>query len=100
MEGKPVTAFLLTALTLYAVWLWRQGRLGHISGGGAMVPAPGEKAARPPIPPGWKPGPPPTTAMPQMPFAPTGMKKGEPVEPSYSGEPGWQFDLGAIFGVR
>jgi len=59
MNGKPVTSFLVTALILYAIWLWRQGRLGHI-GGGAMVPSPG-KVSGPPIPPGmgWRVGTPP-----------------------------------------
>jgi hypothetical protein len=38
-EGRPVTTFLVVSLILYALFLWRQGRLGHI-GGGAMVPMP------------------------------------------------------------
>ncbi len=64
MSGKPVTAFLVTALILYAIWLWRQGRLGHV-GGGAMVPAPGpkdtpaNKMGWPPEPFGWTKGTPP-----------------------------------------
>ena len=59
MNGKPLTSFLITAFTLYAIWLWRQGRLGHI-GGGAMAPKP--KFTGPPIPEGtggWKVGTPP-----------------------------------------
>lgn len=59
-KGKPVTSFLITAIALYAVWLWRHGRLGHISKV-EMLPRP---VLGPPIPPGlvlggWKVGTPP-----------------------------------------
>jgi hypothetical protein len=47
-EGKPVTTFLVVSLILYALFLWRQGRLGHI-GGGALVPPPATFIG-PPVP--------------------------------------------------
>jgi hypothetical protein len=28
MEGKPITTFLVTALMLWAIYLWKHGRLG------------------------------------------------------------------------
>lgn len=34
MGGKPITTFLITALILWAVYLWRHGRLGQTQ----MVP--------------------------------------------------------------
>ena len=41
MEGKPITTFLITALILWGVYLWRQGRLGQVQ----MLPHPKEAAA-------------------------------------------------------
>jgi hypothetical protein len=38
MEGKPITAFLVTALILWAVYLWRQNRLGVSAIPAARVP--------------------------------------------------------------
>jgi hypothetical protein len=86
MEGKPVTAFLVTALILYAIWLWRQGRLGHI-GGGAVVPSP--KFISPPVPAEmgrWQVGTPPIAS----PTSPEEMRQSYPaVSPQFpaSGDP-------------
>lgn len=62
MEGKPITMFLVTALILWGIYLWRQGRLGQVQ----MLPHPAQVAAPligppapligPPVPtgPGWQ----------------------------------------------
>ena len=45
--GKPITVFLLTALVLWAIYLWRHGRLGQTQ----MLPHPADAApASPPAP--------------------------------------------------
>lgn len=63
MGGKPITAFALTALILWAVYLWRQGRLGK---------------------PGLLPHPPTTPRL----IGPPAPTAGPPVPPSLL--PGWQ----------
>lgn len=62
MDGKPITTFLATALILWGIYLWRQGRLGQVQ----MLPHPAQAAAPligppapligPPVPrgPGWQ----------------------------------------------
>lgn len=65
MQGKPITTFLVTALILWGIYLWRQGRLGQVQ----MLPHPAQAAASltpgpafvgppqfvgPPMPPGWQ----------------------------------------------
>lgn len=59
MDGKPITTFLIVALILWGIYLWRQGRLGQVQ----MLPHPGQVAASlkpgpqfvgPPLPPGWQ----------------------------------------------
>jgi hypothetical protein len=56
MEGKPVTTFLITALVLWAVYLWKHGRLGKPG----LLPAPAlprKQEERKPQPGGgWKQG--------------------------------------------
>jgi hypothetical protein len=66
MEGRPITVFIVTALTLWAVYLWHNGRLG-VSG---VLPHPADapKLIGPPVPfigprlpgvsapPGWQSG--------------------------------------------
>ena len=67
MEGRPITVFIVTALVLWAVYLWHQGRLG-VSG---VLPHPADAAPKligPPVsligprlpgstaPPGWQAG--------------------------------------------
>jgi hypothetical protein len=57
-EGKPITAFLITALVLWALYLWKHNRLGKPG----LLPHPADvapKPAVPPIPGGWRPGTPP-----------------------------------------
>lgn len=49
MEGKPITTFLVVALILWGIYLWRQGRLGQVQ----MLPHPAQAAAPligPPVP--------------------------------------------------
>lgn len=60
--GKPITTFLIVALILWGIYLWRQGRLGQVQ----MLPHPAQVAAPligppapligPPVPagPGWQ----------------------------------------------
>lgn len=58
-EGKPITAFLITALILWALYLWKAGRLGKPG----LLPHPTDvapKPAGPPIPGGWQSGAPPS----------------------------------------
>ena len=64
-EGKPITSFVVTALILWIIYLWRAGRLGRPG----MLPHPTEWPAPsvgpvqgPPIPGGWRPGAPPSAA--------------------------------------
>lgn len=54
LDGKPITTFLIVALVLWSIYLWRQGRLGQVQ----MLPHPAQAAAAmtgPPAPgtPGW-----------------------------------------------
>lgn len=61
--GKPITVFLITALALWAVYLWRHGRLGQTQ----MLPHPADAApASPSVGPagGWRSGAPPVLAWP------------------------------------
>ena len=67
MEDKPLTVYMVTALVLWALYLWRQGRLGRPallpmppamrspSGPPVLPPVPGTPGA----PQGWQPGTPP-----------------------------------------
>lgn len=41
MDGKPITTFLIVALILWGIYLWRQGRLGQVQ----MLPHPAQVAA-------------------------------------------------------
>lgn len=41
MQGKPITTFLIVALILWGVYLWRQGRLGQVQ----MLPHPAQAAS-------------------------------------------------------
>ena len=66
-EGKPITSFVVTALVLWIIYLWRAGRLGRPG----MLPHPTEWPAPsvgpvqgPPIPGGWRPGAPPIQVPP------------------------------------
>ncbi len=46
MNQRPVSTTLLTALLLWALWLWRRHKLQGVS------PAPAAPALGPPVPPG------------------------------------------------
>lgn len=63
MQDRPITAFVLTALVLWAVYLWRAGRLGKPG----LLPHPADAAPRPAAAP---------PVLPQVPGTP--------------GAPGWQ----------
>ena len=54
-QGKPITTFLVTALVLWAIYLWKHGRLGKT----ALLPSPAGPVNGPPLPPGWQAGTPP-----------------------------------------
>lgn len=71
MDGKPITTFLVTALILWGIYLWRQGRLGQVQ----MLPHPAQVAA--PLIGPVQPLTLPKAAMPHL----------EPAPPS---GPGWQ----------
>ena len=67
MEGKPITTFLITALLLWAIYLWKHGRLGKpgLLPHPSEWPAPSAGAVKgPPVPGGWQPGPPPKGVLP------------------------------------
>ena len=58
MGGKPISTFLVTAIVLWMVYLWRQGRLGKPG----LLPRPelgGKPIQGPPPPGGWRSGTPP-----------------------------------------
>lgn len=54
LDGKPITTFLIVALVLWGVYLWRQGRLGQVQ----MLPHPAQAAAAMTGPPAPVTGPP------------------------------------------
>ena len=58
MEGKPIPAFLVTAITLWAIYLWKHSRLGKPG----LLPHPEEVKPNPSSTPGttgWRSGAPP-----------------------------------------
>jgi hypothetical protein len=42
-QGKPITTFLITALILWAIYLWKHGRLGKPG----LLPSPGMGGGKP-----------------------------------------------------
>ena len=77
-DGHPITVYLVTALILWGIYLWRQGRLGQVQ----MLPHPKQVVAPLIGPPAPLIGPvqpltPPKAVMPHL----------EPAPPS---GPGWQ----------
>lgn len=68
MQDRPITAFVLTALVLWMVYLWRAGRLGKPG----LLPHPADAAPSPSA------TPPVLPQVPGTPGAPTGWQQGTP----------------------